>query len=186
VSATETYVYFGCEQSDPRASATEPVDSAYWGEVYPFLPSEFNKRLDQGNAIRHLYPYVRCATWSHGRVALIGDALHALPPTLGQGVGLSVSNARALVEELDGVSSTRLPDALRRWERTSRPVTDLTQDWSMRYEKLSSRWPAGEAARSLFLKHLPRKRINRKLGAIDERSQQWATPPAPAIATPAH
>lgn len=183
VSDAETYVYFGCEQSDERASATQPVDAAYWGEAFPTLPPEFVARLDQGQAIRHLYPYVRCSTWSSGRVAIIGDALHALPPTLGQGVGLSVSNARALVEEVAGVRSAgEIPAALKEWERTARPVTDLTQDWSMRYEKLSSRWPASERARSFFLKHLPRKQINKKLGAIDERSQQWAAAPSTAPA----
>ena len=182
VSADRTYVYFGCEQADPRASAIAPVDAAYWGEAYPFLPREFVERLDQGQAIRHLYPDVRCATWSVGRVAPIGDALHALPPTLGQGVGLSVSNARAMVEELERATRATIPDALRAWERTARPVTDLTQDWSMRYEKLSSRWPAGEGARSWFLKHLPRQRLNRRLGAIDERAQRWSTPPAPPVA----
>ncbi len=174
VSETETYVYFGCEQADSRASAVAPVDAEYWAGVYPFLPREFIERLDQGSAIRHLYPYVRCNTWSHGRVAVIGDALHALPPTLGQGVGLSVSNARALVEAVGDADGDAVLAGLPQWEREARPVTDLTQDWSMRYERLSSAWPAGERARSWFLKNLPRKRLNRKLGAIDERSERWA------------
>jgi 2-polyprenyl-6-methoxyphenol hydroxylase-like FAD-dependent oxidoreductase len=184
VSETETYVYFGCEQADGRASAVAPVDAAYWADVYPFLPSEFIERLDKGSAIRHLYPYVRCLTWSHGRVAVIGDALHALPPTLGQGVGLSVSNARALVETVGDLRSEAIVAALPVWEREARPVTDLTQDWSMRYERLSSAWPAGEQTRSWFLKNLPRKRLNRKLGAIDERSERWAkTARASAVTT---
>ncbi len=174
VSETQTYVYFGCEQANQRASATRPVDAAYWAETYPFLPREFIDRLDQGSAIRHLYPYVRCQRWSHGRVALLGDALHALPPTLGQGVGLSVSNARALVEELEGADHRAIPEALRGWERSARPLTDLTQDWSMRYERLSSRWPGNESARSWMLKHLPRKRLNQRLGAIDQRAERWA------------
>jgi 2-polyprenyl-6-methoxyphenol hydroxylase-like FAD-dependent oxidoreductase len=174
VSESQTYVYFGCEQAQARASATRPVDVAYWGETYPFLPHEFLERLDQGDAIRHLYPYVRCGTWSHGRVAVIGDALHALPPTLGQGVGLSVSNARAMVEQLRDADRASIPNALRIWERTARPLTDLTQNWSMRYEMLSSRWRAGEDARSWVLRHLPRKRLNQKLAAIDERAQRWA------------
>ena len=183
VSETETYVYFGCEEADSRASAVVPVDAAYWADVYPFLPSEFIERLDKGSAIRHLYPYVRCLTWSHGRVAVIGDALHALPPTLGQGVGLSVSNARALVETVGDLPSDAIVAALPIWEREARPVTDLTQDWSMRYERLSSAWPAGEQARSWFLKNLPRKRLNKKLGAIDERSERWAQTARASAAT---
>jgi len=185
VSATVTYVYFACEQADRRASATEPVDAAYWGAAYPLLPQEFVDRLDKGHAIRHLYPWVRCATWSHGRVAIIGDALHALPPTLGQGVGLSVSNARALVEELGRTRD--IEAALAAWEATARPVTDRTQDWSMRYEALSSRWPTqAERARSWVLRRLPRAQINRRLSEIDERAQRWAAAPSAAVSAPVH
>jgi 2-polyprenyl-6-methoxyphenol hydroxylase-like FAD-dependent oxidoreductase len=173
VSDDRTYVYFGAKEADARASAFRPVDAAYWGERFPGLPQEFVDRLDQGDAIRHAYPYVRCDQWSKGAVAVIGDALHALPPTLGQGVGLSVSNARALVEEV--AHADDVPAALRAWEADSRPVTDRTQDWSMRYEKLSSRWPEDrDEARSWLLKHLPRKRLNKSLGAINDRSQKWA------------
>jgi 2-polyprenyl-6-methoxyphenol hydroxylase-like FAD-dependent oxidoreductase len=171
-SATETYVYFACKQNDAKAVEITPVNANYWAEAYPGLPAEFVDRLDKGQAIRHAYMYVRCSDWSSGRVAVIGDALHALPPTLGQGVGLAVSNAYALFREV--ADSDDIPAALKAWEATARPVTDATQDWSMRYEFVSSRWPQWATRyRPILLKFTRSNYIQKKMSALDDRSNQW-------------
>jgi 2-polyprenyl-6-methoxyphenol hydroxylase-like FAD-dependent oxidoreductase len=39
--------------------------------------------------------------WSKGRVGLIGDAVHATTPHLGQGAGMAIEDALVLAEELD-------------------------------------------------------------------------------------
>jgi 2-heptyl-3-hydroxy-4(1H)-quinolone synthase len=43
---------------------------------------------------------VRHAVWVHGRVALLGDAAHALTPNMGQGAGMAMEDAAVLAEEL--------------------------------------------------------------------------------------
>jgi len=43
---------------------------------------------------------VRQGAWTHGRVALLGDAAHALTPNMGQGAGLAMEDAAVLAEEL--------------------------------------------------------------------------------------
>jgi len=58
--------------------------------------------------------------WHKGRVVLLGDAVHATTPHLGQGAGMAIEDAMVLAEELD--RSTDLEAALsayrdRRFER---------------------------------------------------------------------
>jgi 2-polyprenyl-6-methoxyphenol hydroxylase-like FAD-dependent oxidoreductase len=43
---------------------------------------------------------VRQPTWASGRVALLGDAAHALTPNMGQGAGMAMEDAVVLADEL--------------------------------------------------------------------------------------
>jgi len=43
---------------------------------------------------------VEQADWADGRVALLGDAAHALTPNMGQGAGMAMEDAVVLAEEL--------------------------------------------------------------------------------------
>ena len=52
--------------------------------------------------------------WSKGRVALIGDAVHATTPHLAAGAGIGIEDAIVLAEELGRAES--LPEALRAFE----------------------------------------------------------------------
>merc|ERR1712013_386150 len=47
--------------------------------------------------------------WTRGRVALLGDAVHAVQPNLGQGGGQAIESAYTLADELDklGVEATQ-------------------------------------------------------------------------------
>ena len=40
--------------------------------------------------------------WHHGRIVLLGDAVHATTPHLGQGAGLAIEDGLVLAEELSG------------------------------------------------------------------------------------
>jgi 2-polyprenyl-6-methoxyphenol hydroxylase-like FAD-dependent oxidoreductase len=58
--------------------------------------------------------------WSKGRVGLLGDAVHATTPHLGQGAGMAVEDAIVLAEELDradSVEAALLAYRERRFER---------------------------------------------------------------------
>jgi salicylate hydroxylase len=54
--------------------------------------------------------------WAFGRVALLGDAAHAMEPFQAQGAAQAMEDAYVLGECLDGVASTDVPAALRRYE----------------------------------------------------------------------
>lgn len=44
-------------------------------------------------------------TWHKGRVVLLGDAVHATTPHLGQGAGMAIEDALVLAEELDAADA---------------------------------------------------------------------------------
>ncbi|MEV0824059.1 FAD-dependent monooxygenase [Nonomuraea rubra] len=60
----------------------------------------------------------------HGRVALLGDAAHAMSPDRGQGAGQSIEDAVVLAAALAGESS--IDAALRRYDAERRPRTQAT------------------------------------------------------------
>jgi 2-polyprenyl-6-methoxyphenol hydroxylase-like FAD-dependent oxidoreductase len=167
-----TYVYLACPLDDARGSEL-PIDLEYWQQSFPALPDEFIERLGQGEPVRHPYAYVRCKKWSEGRVAVIGDAAHALPPTLGQGVGLTVSNVRALVDAME--REPHIPTALAHWEESYRKVTDTTQRWSLLYESLCSRWPEPlELGRVWFMRGLRRIKIEDRMEVANRAADELA------------
>ncbi len=68
---------------------------------------------------------VRCQTWRHGNVVLLGDAAHTAHFSIGSGTKLAMEDALALaacLHEQDGVS-----DALAAYEAERRPVVSSTQ-----------------------------------------------------------
>src|SRR5437016_2984616 len=60
---------------------------------------------------------VRQAAWARGRVALLGDAAHALTPNMGQGAGMAMEDAAVLAEELSRAvrGETDVREALTRY-----------------------------------------------------------------------
>jgi salicylate hydroxylase len=71
-----------------------------------------------------LYDHAPLSVWSAGRVALLGDACHAMPPFLAQGAGMALEDA-VLLARLMAERRDDIPRALRdygeaRHERTAR------------------------------------------------------------------
>jgi 2-polyprenyl-6-methoxyphenol hydroxylase-like FAD-dependent oxidoreductase len=137
-TADLTNVYMSCPQSD-SAGVALPIEIESWGRSFPMLHPVLERLRDAPGATRYPYTHVRCSRWSKGSVALIGDAAHSMPPTLGQGAGCTLMNAYVLSEELS--RATDVSSALAAWERKIRHVTDETQKWGLRYDALMSNWP---------------------------------------------
>jgi 2-polyprenyl-6-methoxyphenol hydroxylase-like FAD-dependent oxidoreductase len=133
-----TYAYTVCARHDTAAKAL-PLDVKAWAAAYPLLRREL-EIMAASEVTQYPYVMVTCPTWHRDKVAIIGDAAHGLPPTLGQGAGLTIMNARALVTALDRSSNVR--DALGLWEKEVRFISDATQTWSRRYDFLTRQWPS--------------------------------------------
>ncbi|MES0836063.1 FAD-dependent oxidoreductase [Nocardiopsis tropica] len=70
------------------------------------------------------FPHVQTPvpkTWGSGRITLLGDAVHAFPPSTAQGANQALEDALVLSAALDGVRGADAAPALRRYERVRGP-----------------------------------------------------------------
>jgi 2-methyl-3-hydroxypyridine 5-carboxylic acid dioxygenase len=127
----ELYLAMGARHTDAESTAI-PVRKKIWIDAFPFLAHILERIGSQGRY--DTYETCRLANWSAGRVALVGDSAHGMPPTLGQGAGCAIMNGLALATIVSDASSVE--EGLQRWEKQERPLTDHTQDVSSRYASI--------------------------------------------------
>ena len=81
-------------------------------------------RLVSNRSVWRAFPTLRCGAWSHGNVALIGDAAHPAHFSVGSGTKLAMEDAIALAAALGREAS--VPAALAAYENERRgPVESL-------------------------------------------------------------
>jgi 2-polyprenyl-6-methoxyphenol hydroxylase-like FAD-dependent oxidoreductase len=134
IAVDQVYLYLACLEAD-EAGKQIPLNVDIWASAFPGIPRSVFGAVAQTEARHDPYPYVRLKQWSVGRVAILGDALHAMPATLGLGVGLGLWNAHLLVTELDHHED--VPNALSAWEAKCRGETERVQRWSVFREQLA-------------------------------------------------
>jgi 2-methyl-3-hydroxypyridine 5-carboxylic acid dioxygenase len=116
------YMAMMSPRNDQQASRL-PIDPAVWASSFPELSPAIQMVGSRGRY--DVYETSQLAAWSVGRVALVGDAVHAMPPTLAQGACLAMMNALSLAEFVATGSDIRAD--LVRWEACERGLTDHTQ-----------------------------------------------------------
>ena len=143
----KVYIYLCCPSRDLRGRA-KPLDKRSWIESFPQCES-FIERIP-GEGIWASFSDVRTHSWISGRVALVGDAAHAMSPNLGQGAGTAMTSGVALANILDRLND--VPGALPVWEASERPTVLATQRYSRLYGLIGTRWPRALAdARSALV-----------------------------------
>jgi 2-methyl-3-hydroxypyridine 5-carboxylic acid dioxygenase len=126
----ELYLGFMAPAEDPRGSKV-PIDLEYWLEMFPFLEPVVAEAAKLQSARYDRYQTNTLKEWTRGKVALIGDAAHAMCPALAQGGGCAMVNALSLAMELDDIADVE--EALVSWEKRIRPITDRCQALSGEY-----------------------------------------------------
>ena len=149
-STTHLYLALSMPHDDEQARSL-PVDKAIWKQSFPHLGPLIERIGEDGRYDR--FEYIRLKRWSSGRVAVIGDAAHAIPPNIGQGAGCAMMNALSLAVFLD--RGTDIPAQLNAWEQAERPLTNHTQRISLLYG-MPTFWPP--RLRTLFYSIVGRSR----------------------------
>lgn len=149
-STTHLYLALTMLHEDQPARAL-PLREEVWQASFPKL-APLIARLAGGEARYDRFEYIRLTRWSAGKVAVIGDAAHAIPPNIGQGAGCAMMNALSLAVHLD---QAPVAEALKNWERAERPLTNHTQRVSLLFG-MPAFWPA--KLRELFYSVAARSR----------------------------
>lgn len=134
-SRTHLYLALTMLHEDEAARAL-PLRKEVWTASFPRLAPLVARIGEESRYDR--FEYVRLRRWSSGKVALIGDAAHAIPPNIGQGAGCAMMNALSLAFYLDKFQETE--KALSAWEEAERPLTNHTQRVSLLFG-MPAFWP---------------------------------------------
>lgn len=136
-----------------KQAAVIPPRQDVWQEAFPQLAPVIEKATGTGRY--DPYETSKLSQWSAGRVAIIGDAAHAMVPSLGQGAGLAMSNALALAVHLE--CNAAVEDVLPQWEAQERPMTEYTQDQSAKValERVTNRQAIWSDATLRAARHTP-------------------------------
>jgi 2-polyprenyl-6-methoxyphenol hydroxylase-like FAD-dependent oxidoreductase len=103
--------------------------------------------------------------WTRGRVALLGDAAHAMLPNLGQGGCQAIEDAAALGRSLR--NGAEVPEALRAYEHSRKPRADDIARQSRRMSAVAHlRNPAATTIRNLAMRAAPAGATMRRLDAL--------------------
>lgn len=167
---------FHCNPARPTVDCPTPLGHHRW--EYPARACEDERTLldpnaiwtvlgDQGITDEHvrilravIYSHhVRVADrWRVGRVFLAGDAAHAMPPWIGQGMSAGVRDAANLCWKLAAVINGRAPDSLLdSYQAERKPhVTETTRRACMVGRIITERNPALAAVRNHVLRALSR------------------------------
>jgi len=151
---TPDYVYLclTCPADDLRGRQ-HPIDKQSWAESFPRLRGVVDRIDDSGRW--DLLSKASAENWHVGKAAIVGDAAHGMPPTLGQAANTGFFNVVALAEYVTGASSVE--SALRQWQRDQKPLTDHTQRWASIYNRISHMLPPSmEPVKTPFVSSLVR------------------------------
>ncbi|MGV9385789.1 FAD-dependent monooxygenase [Nonomuraea sp. NPDC003707] len=165
----------GIRYGQEKAEVTRQIGT--WHEPIPALieatPEEAVIHIDV-HGVEALPTYVR------GRVALLGDAAHAMSPDRGQGAGQSIEDAVVLAAALAGEPT--IEGALRRYDAERRPRTQsIARGADKDGRRLTS--TAAHRAMATMLRMVPGPLWRMGIAADGNATWRWEPPHLPSPAT---
>ncbi|WP_461006713.1 FAD-dependent oxidoreductase [Streptomyces capparidis] len=138
----------------PEATTAEHLRASFegWHDPIPRILHDTDPRTWIRYEMRHLHPAL--PGFVHGgKVALVGDAAHAMTPNLGQGACTAILDAEALARAVAEAGPARLPSALRAYDKERRrPAQRVAFASRTLHRFMSTRHPA---LRDLAVRLLP-------------------------------
>ncbi|MFG6196097.1 FAD-dependent oxidoreductase [Nonomuraea sp. JJY05] len=101
-----------------------------------------------------------------GRIALLGDAAHAMPPDLGQGASQAFEDAAALSRHLTGAAPADVAERLLRYDAERRPSANRMMRAASRQSRLTSQTGLAAWLRDTLLRAVPSRLATRQLAAL--------------------
>ncbi|MEV0751170.1 FAD-dependent monooxygenase [Streptosporangium sp. NPDC050280] len=105
-------------------------------------------------------------SYAVGRVALLGDAAHAMPPDLGQGASQAFEDAAALTRQLTGAEPADVAERLLRYDAERRPSANRIMQAASRQSRLTSQTGVAGWLRDALLRAIPSRLATRQLAAL--------------------
>ncbi len=169
-------VYCYATDNTPEG-ATAPDEAAElaarFGDWHDPIPALVRAARDT-TVLRHdIYELPNLPSFAAGRVALLGDAAHAMTPNLGQGACQALEDAATLAAVLDGGDD--VATALNRYDRLRRRRTQTIVKRSRQMGALGQwSWPPAVLLRDRLLPLIPAKAALRSLDPV----LAWSPPSA--------
>lgn len=141
-----------------------------WPDPVPYLLAA----VPTNTVLRHdLYALPPLTSFVRGRVALLGDAAHAMTPNLGQGACQALEDAVTLAACLDG--TPEVTAALRSYDRLRRPRTQAVARRSARLGAIGQlSWPPAVLLRDVAARLTPARATLRSMTPV----LGWSPPDA--------
>ncbi|HEX2362672.1 MAG TPA: NAD(P)/FAD-dependent oxidoreductase [Jiangellaceae bacterium] len=135
-----TYFYAAAD-AEPVAAAIATQDlrrfCALWTDALPLAAPVLGRLTSFDQLLVNEVVRVDCDGWSDGRLVLVGDAAHAMAPTLGQGANSALLDAAVLATELAAESAGTLSQGLARYEVRRKPRVRRVQNQADRLARLA-------------------------------------------------
>ena len=105
-----------------------------WRRVLPAAADLLERVSSFDDLLVNTVRSVACPRWYSGRLVLLGDAAHAMPPNLGQGANSALVDGVVLAQELARAPSVK--DALAGYDKRRRPLARRVQKTAEMLQRL--------------------------------------------------
>lgn len=133
-----TYVYASARSPLCRQAADHADLASFraaWARVYPASAPILDAVRRWDDLLVNRVWTVQCRRWANGRLVLLGDAAHAMPPNLGQGANSALVDAAVLLDELRRHGD--VPSALAAYQARRQPAVRRVSSASARLGRLA-------------------------------------------------